>query len=100
MTAIAQETQTDSTISADPGLFALVALLHCHGIAAEPRPILHRLGNVKVGVTEMLQWSLGAIHAKCTVISLAVVAAIINVGFGLICVSAPELVLSVLERVL
>jgi subfamily B ATP-binding cassette protein HlyB/CyaB len=55
MTAIAQQSQTDSTISADPGLFALVALLHCHGIAAEPGPILHRLGNVKVGVIEMLR---------------------------------------------
>ena len=36
MTTIAQETQTHSTISADPGLFALITLLRCHGIAAEP----------------------------------------------------------------
>jgi hypothetical protein len=73
MTAIAQQTQTNSTISAHPGLVALVA---------------------------RITWFLGAIHAKCTVISLAVVAATIDVSFGIVSVAAPEFVLSVVERVL
>ncbi|MCK9915738.1 type I secretion system permease/ATPase [Microbacteriaceae bacterium K1510] len=37
------------------GLLALVILLRCHGIAAEPGQIRHRLGSARVGVTEMLR---------------------------------------------
>jgi subfamily B ATP-binding cassette protein HlyB/CyaB len=47
---------TESNISiADSGLYALVGLLRCHGIAAEAVQIRHRLGGAAVGVTEMLR---------------------------------------------
>ncbi|TIV13005.1 MAG: type I secretion system permease/ATPase, partial [Mesorhizobium sp.] len=39
----------------DPGLVALAILLRCHGIAAEPDQIRHRMGAVPVGVTEVLR---------------------------------------------
>jgi hypothetical protein len=71
-----EQTQTRSMISADLGLFALVS---------------RRFDII---------WFLGAIQAKCTVISLAVVAAGIDVSFGIVSVAAPNLVLSVLENVL
>jgi subfamily B ATP-binding cassette protein HlyB/CyaB len=39
----------------DSGLAALVMLLRCHGIAAEPGQIRHRCGTATIGVTEMLR---------------------------------------------
>ena len=38
----------------DPGLAALVALLHLQGIAADPEQLRHRFGGASVGVSEML----------------------------------------------
>src|SRR6476619_6520734 len=46
---------TDSARPADPGLEALVTLLHFQGVAADPGQIRHRLGTDKIGVTEMLR---------------------------------------------
>src|SRR6476661_4046869 len=48
-------TATDSARPADPGLEALVTLLHFQGVAADPGQITHRLGTDKIGVTEMLR---------------------------------------------
>ena len=39
----------------DPGLFALVMLLRVHGIAVEGPEVSHRLGTVKIGISEMLR---------------------------------------------
>lgn len=39
----------------DPGLFALVMLLRVHGIAVEGPEVSHRLGSVKIGISEMLR---------------------------------------------
>ena len=39
----------------DSGLPALVTLLRCHGIAAEPGQIRHRLGIAQIGVADMLR---------------------------------------------
>ncbi|MBN8963484.1 MAG: type I secretion system permease/ATPase [Rhizobiales bacterium] len=39
----------------DSGLLALVTLLRCHGIGADPEQIRHRLGTPRVGVTDMLR---------------------------------------------
>jgi subfamily B ATP-binding cassette protein HlyB/CyaB len=39
----------------DSGLPALVTLLRCHGIAAEPGQIRHRLGIARIGVADMLR---------------------------------------------
>jgi ATP-binding cassette, subfamily B, bacterial HlyB/CyaB len=47
--------ETDQTKSRDPGLAALVMLLRCHGIAADPGQIRHRGGTATIGVTEMLR---------------------------------------------
>ena len=46
--------------SADPAqaesaLLALVIMLHCHGIGAEPEQIRHRIGSARIGVPEMLR---------------------------------------------
>jgi ATP-binding cassette, subfamily B, bacterial HlyB/CyaB len=48
-------TATDSARPADPGLDALVALLHFQGIAADAGQIRHRLGTDKIGAPEMLR---------------------------------------------
>ena len=48
-------TATDSARPADPGLEALVTLLHFQGVAADPGQIRHRLGTDKIGVAEMLR---------------------------------------------
>jgi ATP-binding cassette, subfamily B, bacterial HlyB/CyaB len=50
----------DETASADPAqtesaLLALVIMLHCHGIGAEPEQIRHRIGSARIGVPEMLR---------------------------------------------
>jgi subfamily B ATP-binding cassette protein HlyB/CyaB len=39
----------------DSGLGALVLLLGCHGIGADPAQIKHRLGVARIGVVEMLR---------------------------------------------
>src|SRR4030095_6889496 len=48
-------TATDSARPADPGLEALVTLLHFQGVAADPGQSRHRLGTDKIGVAEMLR---------------------------------------------
>ncbi|RUW27364.1 type I secretion system permease/ATPase [Mesorhizobium sp. M4B.F.Ca.ET.215.01.1.1] len=39
----------------DSGLIALAILMRCHGIAADPDQIRHRMGAAPVGVTEILR---------------------------------------------
>ena len=48
-------TETESTIPTDPGLEALVTLLHLQGVAADAEQIRHRLGTHKIGAPEMLR---------------------------------------------
>jgi subfamily B ATP-binding cassette protein HlyB/CyaB len=48
-------TAIDSARAADPGLEALVMLLHFQGIAADRGQIRHRLGMAKIGAPEMLR---------------------------------------------
>ena len=48
-------TETDSARPADPGLEALVTLLHLQGVAADAGQIRHRLGTDKIGAPEMLR---------------------------------------------
>ena len=48
-------TATDGTRSADPGLQALVMLLHLQGVAADAGQIMDRLRTAKIGAPEMLQ---------------------------------------------
>jgi subfamily B ATP-binding cassette protein HlyB/CyaB len=48
-------TETASARSADPGLEALVTLLHLQGVAADAEQIRHRLGTDKIGAPEMLR---------------------------------------------
>jgi subfamily B ATP-binding cassette protein HlyB/CyaB len=45
----------DTTRPADPGLEALVTLLHFQGVAADREQIRHRLGTDRVGVPEILR---------------------------------------------
>ena len=46
---------TGPTKADDTGLAALVMLLRCHGIGAEPGQIRHRCGTATIGITEMLR---------------------------------------------
>src|SRR5258707_8251547 len=46
---------TDSTIRVDPGLEALVTLLHFQGVAADRGQIRHRLGTARIGAPEILR---------------------------------------------
>ncbi|MBR0784905.1 type I secretion system permease/ATPase [Bradyrhizobium iriomotense] len=39
----------------ESGLIAMAILLRCHGIAADPEQIRHRMGTSRVGVTEILR---------------------------------------------
>ena len=48
-------TEPDSARPADPGLEALVTLLHLQGVAADAGQIRHRLGTDKIGAPEMLR---------------------------------------------
>src|SRR5262249_40608338 len=48
-------TATDSARPADPGLEALVTLLHFQGVAADRGQIRHRLGTDKIGAADMLR---------------------------------------------
>src|SRR5262249_36014626 len=41
--------------TADPGLEALVTMLHFQGVPAEAEQIGHRLGTAKIGVPEILR---------------------------------------------
>jgi subfamily B ATP-binding cassette protein HlyB/CyaB len=50
-----ESAETDPTKAGDPGLFALVMLLRCHGIGAESGQIRHRCGTATIGITEMLR---------------------------------------------
>ncbi|WP_084636754.1 type I secretion system permease/ATPase [Mesorhizobium sp. WSM3626] len=47
--------QAASDDSDDSGILALAILLHCHGIAADPGQIRHRMGAARAGVTEILR---------------------------------------------
>src|SRR5437868_6616948 len=47
--------ETESAGPADPGLVALVTLLHLQGIAADAGQVVHRLGSDKIGAPEMLR---------------------------------------------
>src|SRR6266481_3422974 len=46
---------TDSKISIDSGLGAVLMLLRYHGIGADPGQIQHQFGGVRFGVPEMLR---------------------------------------------
>ena len=46
---------TGPTKADDTGLAALVMLLRCYGIGAEPGQIRHRCGTATIGITEMLR---------------------------------------------
>src|SRR6478735_7451417 len=46
---------TDSARPTDPGLEALVTLLHLQGVAADAGQIAHRLGTNTIGAPEMLR---------------------------------------------
>ena len=48
-------TETDRADLADPGLEALMTLLHFQGVAADRGQIRHRLGMDKIGAPEMLR---------------------------------------------
>jgi len=48
-------TETESPRPTDPGLEALVTLLHLQGVAADADQIRHRLGTHKIGAPEMLR---------------------------------------------
>lgn len=51
----------DRTVAAEPesgdepALIAVAIMLRCHGIAADPEQIRHRMGTARVGVTEILR---------------------------------------------
>jgi subfamily B ATP-binding cassette protein HlyB/CyaB len=47
--------EADGTRPIDPGLQALVTLLHLQGVAADAGQISHRLGTNKIGAPEMLR---------------------------------------------
>src|SRR6266487_3257511 len=47
--------QDDKAIAADPGLSALVMLLHFHGFGADPEQIRHRFGRGTIGIPDMLR---------------------------------------------
>lgn len=47
--------EADDPATADPGLSALVTLLHFQGVGADAGQLRHRFGGAAVGVTEMLR---------------------------------------------
>ena len=47
--------EADHTQDIDPGLFALLMSLRCHGIDAEVELVRERCGSATVGITEMLR---------------------------------------------
>jgi subfamily B ATP-binding cassette protein HlyB/CyaB len=50
-------TALESTRPLDPGLAALVTLLHLQGVAADAEQIRHRLGTDEIGAPDMLRWA-------------------------------------------
>ena len=48
-------TQNDRARAVDPGLKALVTLLHFQGVATDPGQIRHQLGTDKIGAPEILR---------------------------------------------
>jgi subfamily B ATP-binding cassette protein HlyB/CyaB len=48
-------TEPDGARPADPGLEALVTVLHFQGVAADRAQIRHRLGTTTIGAPEMLR---------------------------------------------
>ncbi|WP_409192470.1 type I secretion system permease/ATPase [Bradyrhizobium sp. RDM4] len=57
--AAVQATSTESPVAStefdESGLMAVAILLRCHGIAADPGQIRHRMGTARVGVAEILR---------------------------------------------
>ncbi|MEH2562032.1 type I secretion system permease/ATPase [Bradyrhizobium sp. AZCC 2289] len=53
--SIESEASPESASGDESGLLALAILLRCHGIAADPDQIRHRVGAARVGVTEILR---------------------------------------------
>jgi subfamily B ATP-binding cassette protein HlyB/CyaB len=52
---LAPQAASNDSENGDSGLLALAILLHCHGIAADPGQIRHRMGAARAGVTEILR---------------------------------------------
>jgi subfamily B ATP-binding cassette protein HlyB/CyaB len=52
---LAPQAASNDSENGDAGLLALAILLHCHGIAADPGQIRHRMGTARAGVTEILR---------------------------------------------
>ncbi|AWO93191.1 MULTISPECIES: type I secretion system permease/ATPase [Bradyrhizobium] len=52
-----QESSPEPTDGDESGLIAMAILLRCHGIAADPEQIRHRMGTSRIGVTEILRCS-------------------------------------------
>ena len=50
-------TQNDRARAVDPGLKALVTLLHFQGVATDPGQIRHQLGTDKIGAPEILRYA-------------------------------------------
>src|ERR1700730_16539248 len=50
-----QVAEAGSANADESGLRALVTLLRCHGIAAEPVQIRHQMGTARIGVADMLR---------------------------------------------
>jgi ATP-binding cassette, subfamily B, bacterial HlyB/CyaB len=53
--SIESEASPESGSGDESGLLALAILLRCHGVAADPDQIRHRVGAARVGVTEILR---------------------------------------------
>ncbi len=53
--AASAQSEVASTESDESGLMAVAILLRCHGIAADPGQIRHRMGAARVGVAEILR---------------------------------------------
>ncbi len=53
--AASAEFQVTSTEADESGLMAVAILLRCHGVAADPDQIRHRMGAARVGVAEILR---------------------------------------------
>src|SRR5258705_8766033 len=48
-------TSVENPRPVDPGLDALVTMLHFHGVPADAEQIRHRLGTAKIGAPEILR---------------------------------------------
>jgi subfamily B ATP-binding cassette protein HlyB/CyaB len=56
---VPQAARSESANADEAGLRALVTLLRCHGIAAEPAQIKHQMGTGRIGVADMLRCAKG-----------------------------------------